>query len=362
MRSKLSLLIATVWLTTLGLGLTGSVPAAREAAAEAVLHLPASVGSWSGEILHADRYDLGQPIKLTCKVDAPVNATVARRWYGDGLKIRRLGDGSSVYVWGDAGEKSVRCLVAVYEPGETPQLEVRQYRAKFTIGPAPPPKPLNELVDAETAAKLAECLRTTVAGLKIASPASPAEFLATFTAYVGTKGLTDNAAWPVILARVEKAAPDGKPFDSAAVQGVLTATADELSKAPEPPVEPNKPTDPDAVKVSFDGFAVLVLEASEAPSYELRNAMASAAVREYLTANTTKIAGAAGWRLWDATPEVPEETYLRNAPPQFRELWAVKRPAAPCLVIASKGKAKAYPYEPGDPMALVSFLKQHGGP
>lgn len=131
---------------------------------------------------------------------------------------------------------------------------------------------------------------------------------------------------------------------------------------PDEPDKPDTPADPDAGKVSFDTFAVLFMEASELPSWQARNAIGSARARSYLD-TLPAIAGAPGWRFYDCTP-TDEAAYLKNAPPQFKELYAIKPPATgpPYVVIASGGKAKAYPWTFFDGEALVAFLKSKGGP
>lgn len=326
---------------------------------------------WS-QIVVPERVELGQPIVAECQATAPEGGMIAYKWRGD-AKFRRIGSGAKAHVWATAGEHAIECIVATYRPersivverdgkpteAQPPLLAVKVYKAKFSVGPPKPPeppKPLNELVDAKTADDLAVWLtafshaivsqRWETGGVVREALADQAE----------KYGKTNNAAWPVIWGRVEKVTPDG-PLDRLKVLAEFDAIIKELGGDS----QPNQPDDPEKTAVSFQGFQVLVLEPSESPSSDMRHAIGASEVRRYLDANTAAVSGAKGWRFWDSTP-VDEAEYLKNAPSLFKELWKVPRPAGPVVVIANKGRAKAYPWTFADAMAFVSFLKTHGGP
>lgn len=205
-------------------------PASVNAAPVAELVAQVAASGITGQ----DRYAPGEPIVLTCNVDAPAGATIARKWYGDGVRLRRFGDGSKVHGWAAPGKCQAECVVAVYADGK---LTVAKYRKTFTVGDPLPPKPLPELVDAETAKSLATYCRLWCEPSVLATVSDGAAFRAAFQSQAEARRLTNNAAWPVIVDRVAVIAKDG-PLEPLPLTATLQKIATELGVAPVPPTPP----------------------------------------------------------------------------------------------------------------------------
>lgn len=190
----------------------------------------------------ADRYKVGERIKIRCRVEGLGDSVlVARRWFGEGVSISRAtSDGEFVYVWGkQAGAKRVTCVVATYDQAapEAERLKVTKYSARFTVGDPLPPKPLPELVDAETAKSLATYCRLWCEPSVLATVSDGAAFRAAFQSQAEARRLTNNAAWPVIVDRVAVIAKDG-PLEPLPLTATLQKIATELGVAPVPPTPP----------------------------------------------------------------------------------------------------------------------------
>lgn len=316
-------------------------PARAASVVEAELVAPVTPVAANG-IVAKDRYDVGEPITISCEVAAPEGGLVARRWFGEGVRIRRIGDGAKVHVWGSAGQKAIECVVATYSDGK---LAVAKYRAKFLIGDPVPPKPLNELVDAATAKALATYCRLWCEPSVLATVATGEALRDAFAVQGTARSLTANDAWPVIVARVAKAAPDG-PLNATAVTAVLVATADELAAAPAPQPGPQPPTpDPTPAPIQYPGFHVLVIEEQ---TIRGDNPPPSSTLLSYVRGKGGEIRFIDD----DQKPDLLAEFY--------QSAWKLPRASSPWVVIAkeSQGYSGPWPKSDADRLAL---LKKYGG-
>jgi hypothetical protein len=117
------------------------------------------------------------------------------------------------------------------------------------------------------------------------------------------------------------------------------------------PTVPTVPVDPNAPKITVDGFHVLVLysDATQPALYELLN---DPQVRAYLDSHCQ--GGAAGWRVWE------EDVPLTNALPVFKEMRAYPQPSRPALNIAVN-KRLIQAEVPKTAIDLLALLKKYGG-
>jgi hypothetical protein len=123
---------------------------------------------------------------------------------------------------------------------------------------------------------------------------------------------------------------------------------------PDPEIDPTvppAPVDPNAPKITVDGFHVLFLyaDATTPAFYEL---LADPQVRAYLDSHCQ--GGAAGWRVWE------EDVPLTNALPVFKEMRSFPQPVRPALNIAVN-KRLVQAECPKTPADLLTLLKKYGG-
>lgn len=159
------------------------------------------------------------------------------------------------------------------------KISIARHAVAYHVEPPPPPeppKPLNELVDAATAKRLADLLRAFAFDTVLEETPTGPEFLKGLTREAEKEGLTGNRAWPRIVEQLSAVAKDG-PIERIAVKAELERIATELGVKPDPP----KPPEP----ISGKRRVVIIRESSDDTTQQaiLFTALRSGPDAAYLT-------------------------------------------------------------------------------
>lgn len=125
------------------------------------------------------------------------------------------------------------------------------------------------------------------------------------------------------------------------------------------PVPDPKPKPIDPVPVPVTSFRVIfVYESADTLTATQTGVLNSAALAEYLNANTTKEGGVAGWRRFD------KDATAANDTPTIKALWTAVKPkitTVPCWVVEVNGKAEIIPFPASVADGLATLKKYNGG-